>query len=156
MKHWIHSAIFLISIIATTLVFGLQQYVSLGSGIVTLPATTILLFSPEDMEGGPLAYLAGTIWIIFLIMSSPLLIGSVVTAIFVAAQSVIYQSVSHRFARLERVLQIIISGVWLIGLVSIDLFPVPQNPPIVHVSGFYLFPTIMLGNAWIMCLSHRN
>lgn len=147
MDQRLHSIIFLGSLSATSLIFGLSQYTNAGRGLMAIPATIILLVSPNDVAAGPVAYLATLFWFFFCGLLILVLLAGLFTAAFMAGWSLLRQPMTVRFWRTNSWIQIAVSLMWILGLAAFDVYPVPQNPPFERSALFYIFPAAMLVNA---------
>jgi len=150
-----HSIIFLGSLSAASLIFGLPQYTNAARGLMAIPATIILLFSPNDVAAGPAAYLATLIWFFFCVFLILVLLVCLFTAAAMSAWSLFRHTKTVRLRRAHSLIQIAVSLMWILGLAAFDVYPVPQNPPFEQSALLYIFPAAMLLNAVSQSLHPR-
>lgn len=156
MDQRLHSAVFLGSLIATSVILGLSQYVNVGRGLFAIPATIILLISPDDTAAGPVAHMATLLWLFFCGPVILILLISITTTSLIAAWSLFHRSMTHRYWRLQTWIQIAVPSLWIIGLGAFDVYPVPQNPSFEQSALVYVFPSVMLMNAVVQNLLQQH
>jgi len=155
MDQRLHSTIFLGSLIATSITLGSSQFINVGRGLLAIPATIILLISPDDIAAGPVAHLATLLWLFFCGPLILVLLIGITTTSLIAAWS-LHRSITYRYWRFQSWTQIAVSSLWILGLAAFDAYPVPQNPPFEQTVLVYVFPSVMLMNALVQNLLQRH